>query len=55
MNRILKRLMTVAAALLMAASLYAEETSISPDGTYLFAKRDTCDLYLDVYNPAAGS
>lgn len=47
--------MTVAAALLMAASLYAEETSISPDGTYLFAKRDTCDLYLDVYNPAAGS
>lgn len=47
--------MTAAAALLMAASLYAEETSISPDGTYLFAKRDTCDLYLDVYNPAAGS
>lgn len=25
---------------------------ISPDGTYLFAKRDTCDLFLDVYNPA---
>lgn len=55
MNRILKNLIAAASALLMAASLYAEETSISPDGTYLFAKRDTCDLYLDVYNPAAGS
>ena len=28
---------------------------ISPDGTYLFAKRDTCDLFLDIYNPARGS
>lgn len=55
MNRILKNLIAAASTLLMAASLYAEETSISPDGTYLFAKRDTCDLYLDVYNPAAGS
>ena len=33
----------------------AQETPISPDGTYLFAQRDTCDLYMDVYNPAKGS
>ena len=33
----------------------AKETAIAPDGTYLFAERDTCELYLDVYNPAKGS
>ena len=33
----------------------AEESPITPDGTYLYAERDTCDLYLDVYNPAKGS
>ena len=26
-----------------------------PTETYLFAKRDTCDLFLDVYNPARNS
>ena len=35
--------------------LAAKETPISPDGTYLYAVRDTCDLYMDVYNPAKGS
>ena len=44
-------LMTVSAAL----TVQAKETPISPDGTYLFVQRDTCDLYLDVYNPAKGS
>ena len=29
--------------------------NIEPDGTYMFEKRDTCDLFLDVYNPAKGS
>ena len=44
-------LMTVSAAL----TVQAKETPISPDGTYLYVQRDTCDLYLDVYNPAKGS
>ena len=35
--------------------LGAKEAPISPDGTYLFAERDTCELYMDVYNPAKGS
>ena len=26
-----------------------------PSETYLFEKRDTCDLFLDIYNPAKGS
>ncbi|MBQ7899201.1 MAG: alpha/beta hydrolase [Bacteroidales bacterium] len=55
MNRILMKFVAVAAALVAGASLYAQEGSITPDGTYMFVKRDTCDLYLDVYNPAEGS
>lgn len=49
------KFVAVAAALVAGASLYAQEGSITPDGTYMFVKRDTCDLYLDVYNPAEGS
>ena len=44
-------LMTVSAAL----TVQAKEAPISPDGTYLYVQRDTCDLYLDVYYPAKGS
>lgn len=34
---------------------YAQTQIISPDGTYLFAERDTCSLFMDVYEPAKGS
>lgn len=37
-----------------AAQTKAEEF-LSPDDTYLYAKRDTCDLFLDIYRPAKGS
>lgn len=33
----------------------AQTQIISPDGTYLFAERDTCSLFMDVYEPAKGS
>lgn len=26
-----------------------------PDATYMYVQRDTCDLFMDVYNPSAGS
>ena len=55
MNKILMKIAAVAAALVAAVTLEAREEPISPDGTYMFVKRDTCDLYLDVYNPAEGS
>ena len=29
--------------------------ALTPDGTFLFARRDTCDLYLDIYRPAEGA
>ena len=33
----------------------AQQKVITPSTTALFAHRDTCDLYLDIYNPAPGS
>ena len=45
------------AAFLTVATFQAKaaDKPIEPDGTYMFVKRDTCDLFLDVYNPAKGS
>ena len=53
-----KLLLTVVCMAISAVAsqmTYAKESPITPDGTYLYAERDTCDLYLDVYNPAKGS
>ena len=33
----------------------AQEKVITPSVTCLYAHRDTCDLYMDIYNPAPGS
>ena len=38
-----------------AISAQNKESFLSPDGTYIYAQRDTCDLYLDIYKPARGS
>ena len=53
----MKRLIFSIITLITAAGLVAEaaEPIITPDGTYIFEKRDTCDLFLDIYNPAEGS
>lgn len=53
----IKRLFCLIASVTFIAAYSASaETAIpEPDGTYLFVSRDTCDLYLDIYNPAAGS
>ena len=57
MNMIRK--LFIIAAITMAGitceNMLAQEHSITPDGTYLFVQRDTCDLFMDVYNPAEGS
>lgn len=31
------------------------KVTMIPDGTYMYVQRDTCDLFMDVYNPARGS
>ena len=53
----MKRLIFSILTLITAAGVTAEaaEPIIMPDGTYIFEKRDTCDLFLDIYNPAEGS
>lgn len=55
MNKIFNRIAATIVLLSATTILSAQETSISPSGTYMFAERDTCELYLDVYNPAIGS
>ena len=53
-----KTMLTSALMLISAAAAFiaqAKSTPISPDGTYLYVERDTCSLYMDVYNPAKGS
>ena len=53
MKRFIIALMTLITAAGFTAE--AEEPIITPDETYMFEKRDTCDLFLDIYNPAKGS
>ena len=49
-------LLVTTAFLTLAPSAAAQEDKlITPDGTYLFEKRDGEELFLDIYNPAEGS
>ena len=45
--------LAIGAALLNSGNAAAQ--SIEPDGTYIFVQRDTCELFMDVYNPKRGS
>lgn len=49
----MKRAILIAAVL--CSGLLCRAQTIEPSATYLFAQRDTCSLYLDVYDPAEGS
>ncbi len=55
----IKKLLLAAAILTMAIAANAENAgdkpAILPDATYMFAQRDTCELFMDVYEPAEGS
>ena len=46
----MKKTLTLIAFIFVAVNTL----SAQPD-TYMFEKRDTCDLFLDIYNPAEGS
>ena len=54
MKKTLILALTLFGALLMTAEKTAAQT-IEPDGTYMFVQRDTCELFMDVYNPKRGS
>lgn len=52
----MRKFILAALGLVLATASFAQkQDAYGPDGTYLFAKRDTCDLYLDYYAPAMGS
>lgn len=53
----LKNLSIVGLCLIMGLNISAQNPTeaITPDGTYLFEQRDTCDLYMDIYEPKEGS
>ena len=49
----MKKLTLILIALFSAiTAAFADEPAITPDGTYMYVRRDTCDLFLDIYNPA---
>lgn len=54
----IKKLIIIAAIVMAGIGnevMFAQEPEIKPNGTYLFVQRDTCDLFMDVYDPAEGS
>lgn len=54
----IKKLIIIAAIIMAGIGnevMFAQEPEIKPNGTYLFVQRDTCDLFMDVYDPAEGS
>ena len=56
----MKRFILISTFVLLASAAShagngSRASSITPDETFLFAKRDTCDLFLDIYEPASGT
>lgn len=54
---LMKRILLLVMAATISMGVNAEEVKplITPTETCLFAHRDTCDLFLDIYEPAPGS
>lgn len=44
----------LAAAALFFGSLAKADAQSGPDATYMYTQRDTCSLYMDIYEPAKG-
>lgn len=51
----MKRILISALAIICFSISVAAQDFLSPTSTYLYAQRDTCDLFLDIYQPAKGS
>ena len=48
-------ILSIMLGMCISAAADAQTAKITPDGTYMYERRDTCDLFLDVYDPADGS
>ncbi|MCM1501843.1 MAG: alpha/beta hydrolase [Bacteroidales bacterium] len=59
MKKTILAIMAVLAAMVCKAqdstTVQAPIEPVLPDATYMFAQRDTCELFMDVYEPAKGS
>ncbi len=56
MNNMKKKLIFIVSMLILGSTHgSAQNAPINPNATYMFAQRDTCELFMDVYEPAAGS
>ena len=51
----MKRIFIIALAIISFGISAAAQDFLLPTATYLYAQRDTCDLFLDIYQPAKGS
>lgn len=52
----MKRIIILLASIVIGTmTATAQNDLLSPDGTYLYHRQDTCDLFMDVYEPADGS
>ena len=55
----MKKISTLLSAMLLAPFLCSAQqeapVSIDPSGTYMFAQKDSCELFLNVYDPAENS
>lgn len=54
-EKILTAVLLSAVLAVSAAAAPAKEPEILPDETFMFAQRDTCELFMDIYEPAEGS
>ena len=50
----MRKALIAVCALLLHRAAHADNEKIVPDGTYLYAQRDTCELFMDIYDPAEG-
>lgn len=54
----MKKIAIIAISILLginSLSVHAQQSDIVPDGTYLYAMKDSCELFMDIYNPVKGS
>ncbi len=53
----MKKTLFIILSMLIIGSTHgsAQNALINPNATYMFAQRDTCELFMDIYEPAAGS
>ena len=51
----MKRIFIITLAIISFGISAAAQDFLLPTATYLYAQRDTCDLFLDIYQPAKGS